>query len=455
MNCPPFKIKMIEPIRLISSSEREKRLEEKGLNLFLLSSKDVYIDLLTDSGTSAMSDSQWAGLMLGDESYAGSISFDRLKKAVQGIMGFPYTLPTHQGRGAEQVFNSVLIKSGQIVLGNMHFDTTRAHIEYVKGRAVDCVIGEAYDPANTHPFKGDIDVVKLEELIRKDPSKIAYILITATCNNCGGQPISLGNIRQVHHIAKKHKLLLFMDAARYAENAFFIKKREHGYNDKSIHEIVREMMSYMDGCIMSAKKDALVNIGGFIGLNDEGLYKKLAPINVLFEGFPTYGGMSGRDMEAMAVGLYEGIDEEYLSYRVGQVQYLGQKLDEIGIPLMKPFGGHAIYIDGKALLNHIPQDNFPSLAFCVECYLEGGVRGAEIGAVLSGRDPETGKNVCPKLDLMRLAIPRRVYMQEHLDYVARVVEAVYKRRAEIHGLAFEYEAPIMRHFLSRFRRVPS
>lgn len=452
MICPPFKIKAIEPIRLISRHEREMKLKENGFNIFLLSSKDVYIDMLTDSGTSAMSSNQWAGIMLGDESYAGSVSFDHLANAVREIMGFPCTLPVHQGRGAEQVLNNVLIKEGQIVLGNMHFDTTRAHIEHAKGRAIDCVVDEAYDTESDHPFKGNIDTNKLEKLISKDTGRIAYILITATCNNGGGQPISLENIRHVHNIAKRRKILLFLDAARYAENAYFIKKREAGYNNKSINEIVKEMMSYMDGCTMSAKKDALVNIGGFIALNDKELYKRLAPINVLMEGFLTYGGMSGRDMEAMAIGLFEGVEEDYLDYRIKQVHYLGQRLDTLGIPLMKPFGGHAIYINGIKLLPHIPQENFPSLALCVECFLEGGVRGAEIGTLLAGRDPDTGKNVCPKLDLMRLAIPRRVYMQEHIDYVIKVVEAVAKRSSEIHGLEFEYESPIMRHFLSRFRR---
>ncbi|MGR3179132.1 MAG: tryptophanase [Candidatus Anammoxibacter sp.] len=453
MECPPFKIKTVEPINLISRPEREKKIKEKGLNLFLLSSKDVYIDMLTDSGTSAMSNNQWAGIMLGDESYAGSVSFDHLAKAIQEIMGFKYILPVHQGRGGEQVLDNVLIKDGQSVPGNMHFDTTRAHIEHVKGRAIDCVIDEAFDTESNNLFKGNIDTDKLESLIMEDPGKIAYVLITVTCNNGGGQPVSMENIRQVHKISKKHGLLLFLDAARYAENTYFIKNREQGYADKSIRDIVQEMMSYMDGCIMSAKKDALVNIGGFIALRDKELYNKLAPTNVLMEGFPTYGGLSGRDIEAMAIGLHEGIDEKYLSYRINQVHYLGQRLDAICIPLMKPFGGHAIFINGLKMLPHIPQENFPSMALCIECYMEGGVRGTEIGTLLAGRDPDTGKNVCPKLDLMRLAIPRRVYMQEHMDYVVNVIESVSKRSKEIQGLEFEYESPIMRHFLSRFRRI--
>ncbi|MGR3220315.1 MAG: tryptophanase [Candidatus Anammoxibacter sp.] len=453
MECPPFKIKSVEPINLISRPEREKKIKETGLNIFLLSSKDVYIDMLTDSGTGAMSNNQWAGIMLGDESYAGSVSFDHFAEAVLEIMGFRYTLPVHQGRGGEQVLDNVLIKKGQSVPGNMHFDTTRAHIENAKGRAIDCVVDDAFDTESSNLFKGNIDTGKLESLIKKDPDKIAYVLITATCNNGGGQPVSLENIRQVHKISKKYGLLLFLDAARYAENAYFIKSREHGYADKSICDIVQEMMSYMDGCIMNAKKDALVNIGGFIALRNKELYDRLAPTSVLMEGFPTYGGLSGRDIEAMAIGLHEGIDERYLSYRINQVRYLGQRLDAAGIPLMKPFGGHAIFINGMKLLPHIPQENFPSMALCIECYIEGGLRGVEIGTLLAGRDPDTGKNLCPKLDLMRLAIPRRVYMQEHIDYVVKVVESVSKRSKDIQGIEFEYESPIMRHFLSRFRRV--
>lgn len=451
MECPSFKIKTVESINLISRDERERKIHENGLNLFFLSSKDVFIDMLTDSGTSAMSDQQWAGIMRGDESYAGSVSFDRLASAVYEIMGFKYVLPAHQGRGAEQVLDRVLIKKGQIVPGNIHFDTTRAHIENVNGRAVDCVINEAYNPDSDFPFKGNINLNKLENIIKKDVKKIAYILITATCNNGGGQPVSMENIRNINKIAKQYNLLYFMDAARYAENAYFIKQRESGYKNKSINEIIKEMMSYVDGCTMSAKKDALVNIGGFIALNNENLYNNLAPVNVLMEGFPTYGGLSGRDMEAVAVGLFEGIDEKYLKYRIEQVNYLGEKLVENGIPVMIPFGGHAVYINGKEFLSHIPQDKFPSLALSIECYLEGGVRGVEIGTLLAGRNPDTGDNVYPELDLMRLAVPRRVYMLEHMDYVVKVINEVYKRRNEIKGLEFEYESPVLRHFLSRFK----
>lgn len=453
MKCPPYKIKVIEKINLIPREEREKRIREVGYNPFLLQSQDVYIDLLTDSGTGAMSDNQWAGIMLGDESYAGSINFKHLADAVNIIMGFKYVLPTHQGRGAEHVLDEILIKPGQVVIGNMHFDTTRAHIRNVKGRAIDCVIDEAYQPDVEHPFKGNIDISKLEELIKKDPKNIAYVLITATCNSGGGQPVSLENIRQVHKITKKNNIPLFMDAARYAENAFFIKEREVKYKEKSIREIVKEMMSYMDGCTMSAKKDAITNIGGFIALNDEKLYKKLAHKTVLFEGFITYGGMSGRDMEALARGLFEGIDEDYLSYRIGQVRYLGEKLSNAGIPIMRPIGGHAVFIDGKTFLPHIKQENFPSQALCTEFYIEGGIRVIEVGTILSGRDQKTGKDIYPRLDLVRLAIPRRVYCSEHLDYVCETVVNVYQRREEIKGFEFDYESPVLRHFLSTFRKV--
>ena len=453
MKCPPYKIKVIEKINLIPREERQKRIREAGYNLFFLQSRDIYIDLLTDSGTGAMSDNQWAGIMLGDESYAGSINFKHLADAVKIITGFKYVLPTHQGRGAEHVLDEILIKPGQVVIGNMHFDTTRAHIRNMKGRAIDCAIEEAYQPDVEHPFKGNIDISKLEELINKDPKNIAYVLITATCNSGGGQPVSLENIRQVHKITKKNNILLFMDAARYAENAFFIKEREVKYKEKSIQEIVKDMMSYMDGCTMSAKKDAIANIGGFIALNDENLYKKLAHKIVLFEGFITYGGMSGRDMEALARGLFEGIDEDYLSYRVGQVRYLGEKLSNAGIPIMRPVGGHAVFIDGKTFLPHIKQENFPSHSLCVECYIEGGIRVIEVGTILSGRDQKTGKDIYPRLDLVRLAIPRRVYCNEHLDYVCETVVNVYNRREEIEGFEFDYESPVLRHFLSTFRKV--
>lgn len=446
---PPFKIKSVEPIRLLPAAERKKRLEKAGFNPFLLSASDVYIDLLTDSGTGAMSQSQWAGIMEGDESYAGSRNFENLQKAVHDIMGFPYVLPTHQGRGAEHVLDSILIKKGQAVPGNMHFDTTKAHIEHREGKAVDCTIEQAYDTSSDYEFKGNVDLKKLEKALKQ--YDVAYILVTVTCNSVGGQPVSLENIKQVSILAKKYKKLLFIDAARYAENAYFIMQRE--CKEKSVRQIVKEMFDYADGCLMSAKKDAIVNIGGFLAVRDKNLYKQLAPINVLFEGFPTYGGLAGRDMEAMARGLYEGIDEDYLRYRTGQVDELRIALANAGIKTVSPTGGHAVYVDAKKFFPHIPQENFPAHTLCVELYLEGGVRAVEIGTLLAGRDPETGKNIMPKLELTRLTIPRRVYTKEHIDYVAEVVKRVYNRRNSVKGLEFDYEAPILRHFQSTFKRL--
>ncbi len=451
MHAPPFKIKAVEKIRLITREDRIKKIEKAGLNPFALDSRDVFIDLLTDSGTGAMSQEQWAGLMLGDESYAGSINFEHLGNAVRDILGFPYVLPTHQGRGAEHVLDFIMVKEGNVVPGNMHFDTTKAHIEHRKGVAIDCTIDAIYNPATEHPFKGNIDLKKLEAALDENKGRVAYVLVTMTCNSGGGQPVSLANIREVHKISKKHGVPLFFDIARFAENAFFIKEREHpGMN---IKEIVKKVMSYADGCTMSAKKDAIVNIGGFIAIRDEGLYRRLCSVNVLFEGFPTYGGLAGRDMEAIAIGLYEGINEDYLAHRVGQVRYLGEKLDEAGIPIVKPVGGHAVYINAKKFFPHIPQEQFPAHTLAVELYIGGGVRAVEIGTLLAGRDPKTGKNILPELELTRLTIPRRVYTKEHIDYVVEVVKRVYERRNKVKGLKFSYEAPILRHFQSRFKRL--
>lgn len=448
---PPFKIKMVEPIRLVPKIERESIIEKVGYNPFLLDAEDVFIDLLTDSGTGAMSHKQWAALMQGDESYAGSRSFKKLRGTVKDVMGFDYVLPAHQGRGAEHVLDQLLVNEGQVVPGNIHFDTTKAHIENQKGKTIDCTIDEIYDTSVDHPFKGNIDLQKLENVIQQHCEDIAYILITATCNSGGGQPVSLENIEAVSKLAKDNDLLLFIDAARYAENAYFIQQREFD-GDKPIREIVKEMFSYTDGCLMSAKKDAIVNMGGFIALNDEQIYKKLCPINVLYEGFPTYGGMSGRDMEAMAVGLVEGTDECYLEHRIHQVKHLGDELSKRGVPIVKPIGGHAVYIDAKKFFPNIPQEEFPGHTLCVELYIQGGVRAVEIGTLLAGRDSDTGKNVYPELELTRLTIPRRVYAQEHLDYVVEIVSRVYDRRDSVKGLEFEYEAPILRHFQSTFKR---
>ena len=449
----PYRIKTIEPIYRPSRVEREAWIKAAQYNLFNLRSEQVYIDLLTDSGTGAMSSAQWSEIMLGDESYAGSSNFKHLKESVQDIMGFPYTLPAHQGRGAEKILDRALVKKGQIIPGNIHFDTTKAHIEDAGGRAVDCTIDKIYDSQSQHPFKGNIDLNKLETAIKQDPTNVAYVLITITCNSGGGQPVSLANIKAVARITRKYNCLLFIDAARYAENAYFIKEREPGYKNWGIKQITREIFSVSDGCTMSAKKDALVNIGGFIGLKSKSLYQKMVPLCVLLEGFPTYGGMNGRDMEAIAIGLHEGVDENYLRHRTGQVADLGEQMKKSGIPVLVPFGGHAVYIDAKKFFPHIKREHFPGQALVIELYIEGGIRVVGIDAVLAGRDPDTGKNIFPELELVRLAIPRRVYMKEHLDYVAECAAKIWNRRKLVRGVQFDFESPIMRHFQSTFKVI--
>lgn len=448
---PPWRIKMVEMIKMNTLEERNKLLAEAGYNLFNLPSAEVYIDLLTDSGTAAMSDAQWGALMRGDEAYAGSRSYYHFQNTIEELLGFKYVIPTHQGRGAENILFRHMIEPGKYVLGNMHFDTTKAHIEFNKGVAANLVAEIANDSQAYHPFKGNFDTEALTAFIEeKTPAQIAFILVTITCNSAGGQPVSLANIREVRKVADRFGLKVFFDAARFAENAWFIQQREEGYGDKSIKEIVKEMFSYADGCTMSAKKDAIVNIGGFVGLNDETLYKEVSRLGVIFEGFPSYGGLAGRDLEAVAQGLKEVVEEDYLAYRIGQVEYLGARLREAGIPIVEPVGGHAVFVDGGKFLPHIPKEQFPAQALCVELYRQGGVRGVEVGGVLAGRDPQ-GQNIYPRLDLLRLAIPRRVYTNEHMDAIADALIAVKERAEQIPGVAFVEEPPILRHFTARFR----
>ncbi len=452
---PPYKTKVVEPVYFKTKEERSKKIAEVSYNLFNLHSDWVVVDLMTDSGTGAMSEQQWSEIMLGDESYAGSESYFKLIRSVKDIMGFDYVAPTHQGRAAENILFSAVVKEGDVVPGNAHFDTTKGHIEFRKATAVDCTIKEAFDTSLDHPFKGNIDIEKLESVIKNyGRDRIPFINITVTCNTVGGQPVSMKNIKEVMSVSQKHDIPVYMDIARYAENAYFIKTREAEYVDKSIREIVTDMFDNVSVVWMSAKKDGLVNIGGFIALNDEKLYERLGQFTIIYEGFITYGGMSGRAMGALAEGLKEGIEYDYLNDRIKQVAYLGQKLKEYDIPIQDPVGGHALYIDAKRMLPRVPQSEFPAQLLGVEAYVEGGVRGVEIGTLLADKDPVTGEERFPEMELLRLAIPRRVYSRSHMDYVAATMANIKEKCATLKsGLSIVKQADILRHFTVELARI--
>lgn len=447
----PWKIKMVEPIKMIDRAARQKALEDAGYNTFLLRSEDVYIDLLTDSGTNAMSDRQWAGMMLGDEAYAGSRNFYHLLEAVQKFYGYKYLVPAHQGRGAEHLISQALIKPGDYIPGNMYFTTTREHQELAGGTFVDVIIDEAHDSQSMHPFKGNMDLGKLEDLIRRvGAEKIPYVSLAGTVNMAGGQPVSMANVRDIRAMCDRYGIRLYLDATRMAENCFFIQEREEGYQDKPIAAILREFCSYTDGAWMSAKKDNLVNIGGWLAMNHEDLYEAASNLVVVFEGLHTYGGMAGRDMEAVAIGIEEAVQDDHMRSRIGQVRYLGELLKDWNIPIVEPVGGHAVFLDAKRIYEHMPQSAFPAQTLAAELYLDSGIRSMERGVVSAGRDPKTGDHRYPKLELVRLTIPRRVYTQAHMDVVAESVKAVYDGRHDIKGLQMVYEPKYLRFFQARF-----
>ncbi len=450
----PWKIKMVEALRVISREDREKALAEAGYNTFLLRSEDVYIDLLTDSGTSAMSDRQWAGMMLGDEAYAGSRNFYNLESAVQAHYGYKYVLPTHQGRGAEHLISQASIRRGQYVPGNMYFTTTRLHQELAGGIFVDVIIDEAHDPQSMHPFKGDVDLEKLEALIKREGAdRIAYVSLAGTVNMAGGQPVSMGNVKALRALCDRHGIRIYLDATRMVENAFFIQEREPGFAGKPVADILKEFCRYTDAAWMSAKKDSLVNIGGWLAVNDRELFEELRNLVVVYEGLHTYGGLAGRDMEAMAIGIAESVQDAHVRARIGQVRYLGELLTDWNIPIVQPVGGHAIFLDARRIYPHIPQVQFPAQTLAAELYLDSGIRSMERGIASAGRDPKTGDHYYPRLELTRLTIPRRVYTQAHMDVVAESVKAVYDAREQTRGLEMVYEPRYLRFFQACYKRL--
>lgn len=449
----PYKIKMVELLKMTTPAHRRKAMQEAGFNTFLLKSEDVYIDLLTDSGTSAMSDRQWAGMMMGDEAYAGSRNFYHLEEVVKEIYGYKYLVPTHQGRGAENIISKILIKKGDVIPGNMYFTTTRLHQELAGGKFEDIIIDEAHDSENEFPFKGNVDIDKLDKLVKKYGAKrIPYVSIATSVNMAGGQPISIKNLKELRAFTKKHGIRIIHDMTRVAENAHFIQQREKGYQNKSIKAIVKEICSYTDGATMSAKKDALVNIGGFLAINEWDVFEEARNMVVVYEGLHTYGGLAGRDMEAMAIGIRESVSDDHIHARVGQVIYLGEKMIDYGVPIVKPIGGHGIFVDAKKFLPHIQQADFPAQTLAAEVYLDSGVRTMERGVVSAGRKAN-GENYFPKLELVRFTIPRRVYTQAHMDVIAESVARVYDRRNKIKGLKMVYEPKYLRFFQARFEQL--
>ncbi|MBM4090699.1 MAG: tyrosine phenol-lyase [Planctomycetes bacterium] len=450
----PWKVKVVEPLRMTTRPEREAALVEAGYNTFLLRSRDVYIDLLTDSGTGAMSDHQWAGMMLGDEAYAGSENYYHLQDAIRQVYGYRHIVPTHQGRGAEHLLSKILIKAGDKIPGNMYFTTTRLHQELAGGQFVDVITGEAHDPAADVPFKGNFDLDALEAVIKEaGADRIPYVCVGATVNMAGGQPISMANMKAVHALAHQHGIKVFLDATRCVENAYFIQQRESGYRNRTVASILKEFCSYSDGCTMSGKKDSLVNIGGWLAMNDDRIYEEARNLVVVYEGLHTYGGIAGRDMEAMARGIVESIQDDHIRARIGQVEYLGHKLMDWGIPIVRPIGGHAVYLDAKQFYPHVPQQEFPAQSLAAELYLDSGIRAMERGIVSAGRDPVTGDHRYPRLELVRLTIPRRVYTQAHMDVTAETVAAVFDQRQATRGLKILFEPRYLRFFQARFERL--